>query len=326
MEKWQDSSIKVTQAIMYSDDLDKDNWSIGVLDIDLKTALSNMQPKEFAYLQIVPPSWMLQDDALLEQVNHLSTLYNQGKIVWGAIVQANRHLFHDEHAGSCPAQVVYDPVGQTPLETLLTVAQKLYQLKHTQPDDPELLACANHITSEQDRNSYRVPTSISQTPLITSVVFVWRPHLPDGKLSLGFLPMLVDTNQPHLITCLPARFWEHSSLHKTWLSKHQNVIQTSLAFYQLDKTGDFWQEFNTARPIANELIYFAKNPVAKQNDHQASELSLDFIKRCFIQSKLDYQENSIQSLSSHNSQVYKILLGLALIVCYFAMKYYLSQG
>ena len=52
---------------MYSDDLDKDNWSIGVLDIDLKTALSNMQPKEFAYLQIVPPSWMLQDDALLSK-------------------------------------------------------------------------------------------------------------------------------------------------------------------------------------------------------------------------------------------------------------------
>ncbi|OPH33569.1 hypothetical protein, partial [Moraxella atlantae] len=45
-----------------------------VLNIDLPKILAQMPEKELAYLQIVPPSWMLNNDPLIEQINHLGKL------------------------------------------------------------------------------------------------------------------------------------------------------------------------------------------------------------------------------------------------------------
>ena len=99
-----------------------------VLNINLAETLAHMQEKELAYLQIVPPSWMLNNDPLIEQINHLGKLYSEGRLVWAAIVQANKFLFDEDKAFSCPADIVYDPTGRTPSYQLTNVASQLYAL------------------------------------------------------------------------------------------------------------------------------------------------------------------------------------------------------
>ena len=171
-----------------------------------------MQEKELAYLQIVPPSWMLNNDPLIEQINHLGKLYSEGRLVWAAIVQANKFLFDEDKAFSCPADIVYDPTGRTPSYQLTNVASQLYALKHTTPDDPELRRYAEHVTDEQERHIQRVPSALSALPLITTGIFLWRPHLPNGKLSMNIIPILVHDDCEGIVTMLPARFWEGSYL------------------------------------------------------------------------------------------------------------------
>lgn len=111
-----------------------------ITNIDLKNHLNQLSQQELAYLQIIPPSWMqgLEYSAYLEQLNHLSYLYKNGRIVMAHIVQANRMLFSDDNTHSCPAEIVYDINGQTSIDELSQIAHQLFSLKHTTPDDPEL--------------------------------------------------------------------------------------------------------------------------------------------------------------------------------------------
>jgi hypothetical protein len=56
-----------------------------------------------------------------------------------------------------------------------------------------------------------LPRSITELPLLFSVVLVHRPHLPDGKLSRAFFPVVVNEKYPGAIMVLPSRWWP------TWL-------------------------------------------------------------------------------------------------------------
>lgn len=225
--------------------------------VDLQHALSVMHEHEFDYLQIVPPDW-LQNSTLMGQIDELATLYNHGRVVWAAIVQANRFLFSDDNAQSYPAEIVYDPTGQTSLDDLLSVSSKLYALKHTTPTDPELLAYANHITKETDYHAHQVPTSLFERPLLTRVMFIWRLHLPNGKLSLNYLPILISDDTENT-TVLPAMFWQKSPLYRHWQKTGGSDVDICAGFFAFGKQ-DLWQDFTTVYPKRDEVIYFATNP------------------------------------------------------------------
>ena len=262
-----------------------------VLNINLAETLAHMPEKELAYLQIVPPSWMLNNDPLIEQINHLGKLYSEGRLVWAAIVQANKFLFDEDKAFSCPADIVYDPTGHTPSYQLINVASQLYALKHTTPDDPELRRYAEHVTDEQERHIQRVPSALSALPLITTGIFLWRPHLPNGKLSMNIIPILVHDDCEGIVTMLPARFWEGSYLYQQWLYYGDNDIETSPAFYQLNANGQYWQSFRKqVRPTKEELPGFANQP-KPYHSKKATAASLAFISQCLEMVKLDYKEN-----------------------------------
>jgi hypothetical protein len=52
-----------------------------------------------------------------------------------------------------------------------------------------------------------VPKSISDRPLLVSTVLIHRPHLPDGKLSRSYFPVVMNEKYPGAIMVLPSRWW-----------------------------------------------------------------------------------------------------------------------
>src|SRR5688500_9241296 len=93
------------------------------------------------YLRVPKPAWLRAepDDKLNALFQNLPTLFANGTVVWGHIIQANRMMFE---AGpiNCPGEFVYsleDARIANP-QNLQKVAHELYSLKGTEPDDVEL--------------------------------------------------------------------------------------------------------------------------------------------------------------------------------------------
>ncbi|MFL1732088.1 hypothetical protein [Moraxella oculi] len=262
-----------------------------ITNINLKNHLNQLSQQELAYLQIIPPSWMqgLEYSAYLEQLNHLSYLYKNGRIVMAHIVQANRMLFSDDNTHSCPAEIVYDINGQTSIDELSQIAHQLFSLKHTTPDDPELKKYAEHITNERTQLFSRVPKVLTEKELVTTTMFIWRPHLPNGVLSIGYFPILISDTRQGIATVLPARFWKNSDLYQDWIS--YNDMDMSNAFLKMSKVNHIWQEFQDyAKPIAQDFNLLNQMIV---NEIDVSKKSVNFLQQCIDTIKEDYEENHI---------------------------------
>lgn len=262
-----------------------------IANIDLKNHLNQLSQQELAYLQIIPPSWMqgLEYSAYLEQLNHLSYLYKNGRIVMAHIVQANRLLFSDDNTHSCPAEIVYDINGQTSIDELSQIAHQLFSLKHTTPDDPELKKYAEHITNERTPLFSRVPKVLTEKELVTTTMFIWRPHLPNGVLSIGYFPILISDTHQGIATVLPARFWKNSDLYQDWIS--YNDMDMSNAFLKMSKVNHIRQEFQDyAKPTAQDFNLLNQ---MIGNEIDVSEKSVNFLQQCIDTIKEDYEENHI---------------------------------
>lgn len=165
-----------------------------------------------SYLNVPKPSWLQLNsaDKLTTHFKHLNTLYSEGIVVWGHIVQANQLMFKDG-PHSCPADLVYSidaPILVHP-EYLEDVAMELYGLKGTKPSDPELQPIAHHLTDEYTRVfGWPVPSSISPSIRCkTSTTYLFRKHLPKRRLCTSLLPVIVNRQEPHTATVLPERYW-----------------------------------------------------------------------------------------------------------------------
>ncbi|STY91186.1 hypothetical protein [Moraxella bovis] len=262
-----------------------------ITNIDLKNHLNQLSQQELAYLQIIPPSWMqgLEYSAYLEQLNHLSYLYKNGRIVMAHIVQANRMLFSDDNTHSCPAEIVYDINGQTSIDELSQIAHQLFSLKHTTPDDPELKKYAEHITNERTQLFSRVPKVLTEKELVTTTMFIWRPHLPNGVLSIGYFPILISDTHQGIATVLPARFWKNSDLYQDWIS--YNDMDMSNAFLKMSRVNHIWQEFQDyAKPTAQDFNLLNQ---MIGNEIDVSKKSVNFLQQCIDTIKEDYEENHI---------------------------------
>lgn len=187
-----------------------------VRQIDVGALIAQMTPSLHPYLQVVPPTWLF-NDILYTQIKAMPVLYQHGRVVWAALIQANQVMFVEGKDNS-PGEVVYDPLGQTSIEQLQASASRLYQLKHTQPTQPDQLAYANHITNEATRIKYgRYPKSLSPQPLRISSIFFERLHFPDGVINLKYFPILVSDQCPGDVMILPGLFWP-ADFKTRWLA------------------------------------------------------------------------------------------------------------
>jgi hypothetical protein len=187
-------------------------------------------PREFSiwdrltYWRVVRPKWLQKNpnDELETLFLNMRNLREDGRVVWGHIVQANSLLFspgiHD-----CPAEVVYSLDDSNPIgpEELGEIASALYALKNTEPDDPALATIAHHQTDELSRFYGKpVPRSISpRYKCRISTIYILRKHLPEpGRyLQLPFFPIIVYPAKPYVTLPLPSRYWP-DELVEWWTS------------------------------------------------------------------------------------------------------------
>jgi Fe-S cluster assembly iron-binding protein IscA len=158
----------------------------------------------------IPPMNSYRNDQLQRVWDSQRELLTEGRLYWGAIIQANGALMMpgDFHP---PGEVVCSPdsVYEAQPHLLEEVASRIYKLKCTQPNDPELRVVADHITDEMHRAfCERIPTQLTEGRVVVryTVVF-YRQHLPFRMLGPSrLLPLLVHGRHTTAMV-LPAPLW-----------------------------------------------------------------------------------------------------------------------
>ncbi|MEM8944501.1 MAG: hypothetical protein AAGD11_04895 [Planctomycetota bacterium] len=164
------------------------------------------------YLRVSRPAWLREfpTDKLALLFSHMSTLFREGRVVWGHIIQANALLF-EEGNEDCPGEFVYslaDPNIVKP-EHLQKVASSLSSLKGTKPRHPKLAPIANYLTDERIRVfGLQVPKAVSPKVMCRiSTTFFVRKHLPNRRLCKPLMPLVVHTQEPYVVMPLPEKYW-----------------------------------------------------------------------------------------------------------------------
>jgi hypothetical protein len=175
-------------------------------------------PREFGwwerhtYLHVPTPPWAVQNksDKLTELFKNIPTVFSEGVVVWGQIIQANQLLF-SPGADNCPGEVVFSASKRvdSEVELLRDVAISMADLKGTQPENPQAAAVAEYLTDEMIRVfGLKAPDLIgSGIKYRISTTFFVRKHLPNGYLSNGLLPLVVLPREPCYAMPLPSRYW-----------------------------------------------------------------------------------------------------------------------
>jgi hypothetical protein len=133
----------------------------------------------------------------------------EGTVVLAVLVQANMYLF-ERGAGDSPANVIYttDRDAEQPVVRMLGVAQKLFSLKDTEPEDADEARFARMISDELGRDfRVTVPEAIAGgLDLTYTTIMVHRRHLPEGRLVAPYFPLLIHP-ESRAAMILPARYW-----------------------------------------------------------------------------------------------------------------------
>lgn len=164
------------------------------------------------YLRVRKPNWLWYDltDPLRLPYRHQQRIRDQGQVVWGAVVQANKRLFVPGPIDA-PASVIFseDPWFDDHPTALVQIADALFKLKGTQPADAQRRAFADLLTVETAPGMrFPVPTSMSEGRAIYhSSVVLPRKHLPRGLLAGQLLPMFLDPAGTGAVLLVPAAYW-----------------------------------------------------------------------------------------------------------------------
>ncbi|SJN18268.1 hypothetical protein CZ794_01915 [Psychrobacter sp. JB385] len=253
---WQSVLELVPSTILSNTDFNQPLPPVPTMELkfDREVEFANLDRADLVYLQMMPPKWM-KDDVLYEQMNQLAKLYKTGKVVWAHVVQANKMLWSFDQAYSCPAEVLYDPTGRTPVYYLAEIAHKLYTFKNTIPDtdDIEISKYAEHITDEHTRMlGFDIPNTITLLPLKSTSIFVWRLHLPNGILQSSF-PILI-SDETAEVTVLPAKFWEQA-YYDQWIQDSYFEEDMYYGVRKLYESDNPWKKYEKhVRPQVTELI------------------------------------------------------------------------
>jgi hypothetical protein len=153
---------------------------------------------------------ILDDQALLR---------DQGRVVWGALVQANNVLFDPDNRMTLPANAIYstERYFDDRVDELRRLGRELFDLKGTRPRDPELTRFANIVTSETRRvMKKQIPPEYCDDRKVYFTTLLIQPsHLPDGYLAEGFFPLVICPGETPATMILPAHYWP-KGLRRIW--------------------------------------------------------------------------------------------------------------
>jgi hypothetical protein len=175
--------------------------------LDLQEALERCGARDRASLEIVAPPWA-REDALARFFAAVPGVLRTGRVVWGALIQANTLLQTPAAHGGAPGEVVYDPTGRAPAAALDDVAQALLSMRGEKFEDPAMAGVADYLESETTRVfGLDVPPAISPYPLKISTTYFDRGYLPGSVLAHRSFPVVISPVLPGIVLFLPAVVW-----------------------------------------------------------------------------------------------------------------------
>jgi hypothetical protein len=183
--------------------------------LDLPARLAELADNMHRYSgHMSRPRWVTPDHGLAPLFDHAAELL-AGRVVWGAVVQANSVLFERNVEGHAPGEVVYDPMGRMPPEELYLIGRKLFSCRgQTFADDPALTRYAAHLDNERSiLRGEDISPQIIPYPLKLSSTFFVQEFLPGYRLAQPFFPMLVSDKHPGLARALPRPLWPQALKH-----------------------------------------------------------------------------------------------------------------
>ena len=190
--------------------------ALAELQLNFSRNRSGMDAEILNRIAAGKPDWMDQDEPLLEIIHQQKRLLTEGRIVWAALVQANNLLFEEgEH--DHPAMLVYseDPYFESRPHELRAIADKIYQLKSTEPEDPEERLVAASVTNEMNRNmGWQLPDLLTDKKVRAAAFMVFRSHIPNGVLQAVLFPILIHS-ATDAVMIVPVAFWP-LSLTSMW--------------------------------------------------------------------------------------------------------------
>ncbi len=166
----------------------------------------------------------LSGDKLRTILRDQDILRDHGRVVWGFLVQANQLLFDPRNRLVLPANVIYSPEAyfddQAP--ELQAVAQGLFQLKGTAPNDDELERFAAAVTDELARTMrLALPRSLcSGQEAYFTTCLIQPSHLPGGRLASGYFPLVICPEKTEAVMILPVRYWPEE-LRDGWAEQEE---------------------------------------------------------------------------------------------------------
>ncbi len=165
------------------------------------------------------PDWV-SGDKLAFLFDSEAALLRDGRLVWGALIQANRLLFVAGGAhGGGTGEVLYDPLGLMPTADLAALAKTLAPVKGQRLQDPALAAFAEALSESLTGETPRifgldVPRKLSAHALKASTTWFDRRLLPGGKLADTVFPVLISDAHPGAVLLLPQSQWPQDLLRK----------------------------------------------------------------------------------------------------------------
>ena len=145
-------------------------------------------------------------------------VWKQGRVYWGALVQANNALFKPQ-ANAYPANIIFstsDTIDMNPI-FISDIARTLFSLKNTHPDDTEIRKFADAITDEKKRTfNLQLPRSVIKGADVFFTTVILKPdHLPKGYLSGGIFPIMNRKNFDASLL-VPHKYWPDTFKAEHW--------------------------------------------------------------------------------------------------------------
>jgi hypothetical protein len=174
-------------------------------------------PVDLAQAQVTIDAspWAARDD-LRFLFGNVQSLLREGRVVWGAVVQADKALFQPGPMAGALGEILYDPQGRVPDADLHALARTLLTLKGRNFDLPDLASISQYLNDETVRVfGLDLPARLAPYPLKVSSTWFDRMQLPGGVLAQPLIPVLISDAHPGAVLPLPAQFWP-DNLREAW--------------------------------------------------------------------------------------------------------------
>jgi hypothetical protein len=226
-------AIRQKAGVVFATDFDPADWQSEAPDAEA----------EAQRLEKIESLGVVAKDPLNASIRNFPTLLRTGRVVWGALIQANGKLFKSG-IDNLPAEVVYSLDGSTLI--LRPVAQALFALRQQLPPqaDDALRKCADYLNAETKRVfGLPVPATLAPAPglpdqlpgsLRISTLWVLRKHLPHGYLAPDLLPLLISDACPGHVMIVPCKAWP-TALRLQWDNDRWQRLWQDLAAGECEK-------------------------------------------------------------------------------------------